>query len=168
LFGVSINDHQPDSATELVRSGLVETVQLIYNVFDQSPEDELLPLCKAGGVGVIVRVALDEGGLTGRITPETTFPDGDFRNRYFRGDRKAEVRRRVDALRADLGLAEDEVASTALRFVLSNPAVTCVIPGMRSVRNVERNTAVSDAGPLDPDTLAALRPHRWVRNFYQD
>jgi len=168
LFGVSINDHQPDSATELVRSGLVDTVQLIYNVFDQSPEDELLPLCKAGGVGVIVRVALDEGGLTGRITPETTFPDGDFRNRYFRGDRKAEVRRRVDALRADLGLAEDEVASTALRFVLSNPAVTCVIPGMRSVRNVERNTAVSDAGPLDPDTLAALRPHRWVRNFYQD
>ena len=167
-FGVSVNDHQPGSATELVASGVADTVQVIYNVFDQSPEDALLPLCRQHGVGVIVRVALDEGGLTGRITPDTTFPDGDFRNAYFRGDRKAEVARRVGAIRADLGLAQDEVASTALRFVLSHPAVTCVIPGMRSLRNVERNTAVSDAGPLDAKTLALLRRHRWVRNFYQD
>jgi len=166
-FGVSVNAYRPDSATELVRSGLVDTVQVIYNVFDPGAEDVLLPLCQERGVGVIVRVPLDEGGLTGRIRPDTTFPDGDFRNRYFRGDRRDEVHRRVEALRADLGLAEDEVASTALRFVLSNPAVTCVIPGMRSVRNVERNTAVSDARPLDPAALTALRRHRWVRNFYQ-
>jgi aryl-alcohol dehydrogenase-like predicted oxidoreductase len=167
-FGVSVNDHQPASATKLVQSGLVDAVQVIYNVFDQSPEDELLPLCQQHGVGVIVRVALDEGGLTGRIRPDTTFPEGDCRRRYFRGDRRAEVARRVAAIRADLGLAQDEIAAIALRFVLSHPAVTCVIPGMRSVRNVQRNVAVSDAGPLDRDTLTVLRRHRWVRNYYQD
>ena len=152
----------------MVQSGLVDAVQVIYNVFDQSPEDELLPLCQQHGVGVIVRVALDEGGLTGRIRPDTTFPEGDFRRRYFRGDRRAEVARRVAAIRADLGLAQDEIAAIALRFVLSHPAVTCVIPGMRSVRNVQRNVAVSDAGPLDRDTLTVLRRHRWVRSYYQD
>ncbi|MCM2417131.1 aldo/keto reductase [Streptomyces sp. RKAG293] len=166
LFGVSINDHQPDSALALVRSGVVDTVQVIYNIFDQAPADTLLPACQEHGVGVIVRVALDEGGLTGRITAGTTFPDGDFRSRYFRGDRPAEVERHVDAIIADLGIAPDEIAETALRYVLSAPAVSTVIPGMRTVRNVERNTAVSDGRPLTADQLAVLAKHRWQRSFY--
>src|SRR4028118_494179 len=90
-FGVSINDHQPANAIKLIESGLVDTVQVIYNVFDQSPEDELLPACQEHDVGVIVRVPFDEGSLTGRITPDTTFEEGDFRNHYFRGERKQEV-----------------------------------------------------------------------------
>ncbi|MFJ4896914.1 aldo/keto reductase [Streptomyces sp. NPDC088727] len=166
LFGVSVNDHRPGSALALVRSGAVDSVQVIYNVFDQSPADELLPACQEHGVGVIVRVALDEGGLTGRITAGTTFPEGDWRNRYFRDDRPAQVERRVAAIVADLGIEPDAVAEHALRFVLSSPAVSTVIPGMRSVRNVERNTALSDGRPLTEDQLAVLAGHRWQRDFY--
>jgi aryl-alcohol dehydrogenase-like predicted oxidoreductase len=166
LFGVSVNDHQPDNALALVRSGAVDTVQVIYNIFDQAPADALLPACEEHGVGVIVRVALDEGGLTGRITAGTTFPEGDFRARYFRDDRPAQVERKVAAIVADLGIAPDEIAEHALRFVLSSPAVSTVIPGMRTVRNVERNTALSDGRPLTADQLAVLARHRWQRNFY--
>lgn len=166
LFGVSINDHQPDNALALVRSGVVDTVQVIYNIFDQAPADTLLPACQEHGVGVIVRVALDEGGLTGRIKARTTFSEGDFRSRYFRGDRPAQVEQRVNAITADLGIACDEIAETALRYVLSAPAVSTVIPGMRSVRNVERNTVVSDGRPLTADQLAVLAKHHWQRNFY--
>ncbi|NED11015.1 aldo/keto reductase [Streptomyces sp. SID9124] len=166
LFGVSVNDHEPESAVALVRSGAVDSVQVIYNVFDQAPADEFLPACAEHGVGVIVRVALDEGGLTGRITADTTFPEGDFRNRYFKGDRPAQVERRVAALVADLGIEQDALAEHALRFVLSHPAVSTVIPGMRSVRNVERNTAVGDGTPLTAKQLEVLAAHRWPRNFY--
>ncbi|MFD4942377.1 aldo/keto reductase [Streptomyces sp. NPDC058239] len=166
LFGVSVNDHQPDNALALVRSGAVDSVQVIYNLFDQAPADALLPACEEHGVGVVVRVALDEGGLTGRITAGTTFPDGDWRNRYFRDDRPAQVEQRVAAIIADLGIAPDEIAENALRFVLSSPAVSTVIPGMRTVRNVERNTALSDGRALTADQLALLAKHRWQRNFY--
>ncbi|TKA10357.1 aldo/keto reductase [Actinacidiphila oryziradicis] len=166
LFGVSINDHQPDNALALVRSGVVDTVQVIYNIFDQAPADALLPACQEHGVGVIVRVALDEGGLTGRITTDTTFPEGDFRSRYFRDDRPAQVEQHVNAIIADLGIAPDEMAETALRYVLSAPAVSTVIPGMRTVRNVERNTSVSDGRLLTGDQLAVLAKHRWQRNYY--
>ena len=165
-FGVSINDHDPASVLGLVRSGLVDTVQAIYNIFDQSPEDELLPAVDAAGVGLIVRVPFDEGALTGAIRPDTTFPDGDFRNDYFRPDRREEVWRRVEAIAGDANIQPDELAETALRFCLSQPAVSTVIPGMRSVQNVERNVAASEAGRLSDDLLRDLRRHRWVRNFY--
>ncbi|MEU8484694.1 aldo/keto reductase [Streptomyces sp. NPDC048641] len=166
LFGVSVNDHQPANALALVRSGFVDTVQVIYNIFDQAPADALLPVCEEHGVGVIVRVALDEGGLTGRIAAGTTFPEGDFRARYFRDDRPAQVEQKVAAIVADLGIAPDEIAEHALRFVLSSPAVSTVIPGMRTVRNVERNTVLSDGRPLTAEQLAVLAGHRWQRNFY--
>lgn len=165
-FGVSVNDHQPDNALALVRTGALDSVQVIYNIFDQAPAESLLPACEEHGVGVIVRVPLDEGGLTGRITSGTTFPEGDWRNRYFRDDRPAQVEQRVSAIVADLGIAPDEIAEYALRFVLRSPAVSTVIPGMRSVRNVERNTAVSDGRSLTADQMAVLREHRWQRDFY--
>lgn len=165
-FGVSINDHQPANAVRLIETGVVDTVQVIYNVFDQSPEDELLPACQEHGVGVIVRVPFDEGALTGRITPETTFDEGDFRNSYFRGERKQEVHDRVRAIVSELGTSEDEIAEIALRYILSHPAVSSVIPGMRSVRNVERNMAVGDGKGLPEDQVQRLKAHRWVRNYY--
>ena len=165
-FGVSINDHQPENAIRLIETGTVDTVQVIYNVFDQSPEDRLLPACSEHGVGVIVRVPFDEGALTGRITPDTTFEEGDFRNYYFRGDRKQEVQDRVEAIVSELEISEDEIAEIALRYILSNPAVSTVIPGMRSVRNVERNMAVGDGRGLPEDQVQKLKSHRWVRNFY--
>lgn len=165
-FGISINDHEPANALRAIEAGLVDTVQVIYNVFDQSPEDELLPACEEHDVGVIVRVALDEGGLTGTITPESTFPEDDFRNEYFRGDRKREVAERVRAITADLGVADDAIAEIALRYVLSHRAVSTVIPGMRSLRNVERNTAIADGKGLPAEQVASLARHRWARNFY--
>ena len=165
-FGVSINDHQPANAVKLIETGLVDTVQVIYNVFDQSPEDELLPACQEHGVGVIVRVPFDEGALTGAITPQTEFDEGDFRNHYFRDDRKREVQERVRAIVSELGVGEDEIAEVALRYILSHPAVSAVIPGMRSVRNVERNMRVGDGEGLPEDQVRLLKNHRWVRNFY--
>jgi aryl-alcohol dehydrogenase-like predicted oxidoreductase len=166
FFGVSINDHQPENAIRLVESGLVDTVQVIYNVFDQSPEDELFPACREHDVGVIARVPFDEGGLTGTIGPDTEFPDGDFRATYFGGDRKAELDERVRAILGDLALDRSELPEVALRYILSEPTVSTVIPGMRSIRNVERNLAVSERGPLPDDRLERLHAHRWVRDFY--
>ena len=167
FFGISINDHQPGNALRVVESGAVDTVQVIYNVFDQSPEDELFPACREHGVGVIARVPLDEGGLTGRIGPDTEFADDDFRSDYFGGERKRELGERIDAIAADLDISADELAEVALRFVLSEPTVSSVIPGMRSVRNVERNVAVSDGRGIPDGWREQLRAHRWVRNFYE-
>ena len=167
FFGISINDHEPYNGLRLVRGGVIDTVQVIYNAFDQSPEDELLPACAANDVGVIARVPFDEGGLTGSITPDTTFPEDDFRATYFKGDRKREVYERVRALCADLELPESEIAEVALRYVLSSPSVSTVIPGMRSVRNVERNMAAADGEGLGIVPGEKVRRHRWVRNFYR-
>lgn len=165
-FGVSINDHQPANAIRLIEAGVVDTVQVIYNVFEQSPEDELFPACQEHNVGVIVRVPFDEGALTGNVTPETEFDEGDFRNHYFRDDRKEQVQQRVRAIVSELGVTEDEIAEIALRYILSHPAVSTVIPGMRSVRNVERNMRVGDGQGLPEDQVKLLKNHRWVRNFY--
>ena len=168
LFGVSINDHEPANALKLIDTGVVDSVQVIYNVFDQSPQDELFPAAAAAGVGVLARVPFDEGSLTGSVGPETVFPEGDFRNDYFAGDRKREVWRRVEAISADLGTGVGELASIALRFCVSHDAVSTVIPGMRSIRNVERNVAAVEAGPLDDEQLDVLSRHRWVRTYYEE
>jgi aryl-alcohol dehydrogenase-like predicted oxidoreductase len=168
LFGVSINDYQPENALALIRTGVVDTVQVIHNVFHQQPEEQLYPACIEHGVGVIVRVALDEGGLTGRVSADTTFPEGDFRNEFFAGDRRRQVQEHVDALTGDLGIETDQVADTALRYVLAQPAVSTVIAGMRTARNVERNAATSDASPLPAETIEKVHAHRWERNFYAD
>jgi len=164
--GVSINDHQPDSALELIETGLIDTVQVIYNIFDQSPERRLFPLCLERNIGVLARVPLDEGSLTGTISDKSEFAPGDFRASYFGGDRKRQVVERVNALKADLAEVDGELPEIALRFCLSHEAVSTVIPGMRRVRNVDRNTAVSDLGPLDRTTLDKLKTHAWEKNFY--
>jgi aryl-alcohol dehydrogenase-like predicted oxidoreductase len=162
FFGVSINDNQPGNAVRLIETGVVDTVQVIYNVFEQAPEDELFEACRRNDVGVIARVPLDEGGLTGRVGPETTFPEGDFRNEYFSGERSVErVDERVRAILDDLGIEREELPETALRYVLSHPAVSTVIPGMRTVRNVDRNAALGDGRGLPEDRVQALKAHRW-------
>lgn len=166
FFGVSINDYQPENALDLVRSGAVDTVQVIYNAWHQQPEEQLLPACAQHGVGVIVRVALDEGGLTGRITADSTFPEGDFRANFFGGDRAAQVDQHVGALVRDLEISADGLPDIALRYVLDNPAVSTVIAGMRTVRNVERNAATSDGRRLSEKQRQIIKRHRWERNFY--
>lgn len=167
-FGISINDHQPASALSAMETGLIDTVQVIYNVFDQSPEQELFPACERLNIGVLARVPLDEGALTGKITPETQFDPGEFRAWYFRDNRRQEVFEKVNSLAADLKAAGslEPLAVTALQFCLTNPAVSTVIPGMRQVRNVDQNMAVSEKGPLPAQILGVLKRHAWNKNYY--
>jgi len=166
FLGISINDHQPANSLKVLGTGLIDTVQVIYNIFDQSPEDELLPYCQKYRIGVLARVPFDEGSLTGKIRPDTSFPEGDFRHQYFGGDRKQQVWERVQRLTRDAAIPLEQLPQFALRFCLSQPAVSTVIPGMRTPAHVASNAAASDAGPLPPAVLAKIRPHRWVRNFY--
>jgi aryl-alcohol dehydrogenase-like predicted oxidoreductase len=167
-FGISINNHQPDSALSIIETGLIDTVQVIYNIFDQSPERNLFPACTRHNVGVLARVPLDEGALAGRIAEDTVFPEGDFRNFYFRGDRKKQVVERVAGLVRDLGLEDaGHLPAIAIRFCLSHPAVSTVIPGMRSISSVEGNVMASGQGPLPPSALEVLRRHAWDRDFYK-
>jgi aryl-alcohol dehydrogenase-like predicted oxidoreductase len=167
-FGISINDHQPASALEACRTGLIDTVQVIYNVFDPTPRDELFPLAQELNIGVLARCPLDEGALTGAITPDTVFDPEEFRAVYFRGDRKQLVASRVAALVSDLRAAglNEPLADTALRFCLAPPAVSTVIPGMRRIRNVEQNCGISAKPPLSDAILAILSRHAWAKNFY--
>jgi aryl-alcohol dehydrogenase-like predicted oxidoreductase len=165
-FGVSINDHSPETALELGKSGLVDTFQVIYNIFDQSPEEKLFPLCRERNIGVIVRVPFDEGSLTGKISPETTFPEKDWRNRYFHGDRKKQVWERVQRLQEMLNGEAKSLPELALRFCLSHPAVSTIIPGMRTANHVQTNAAVSDGRLLSNALRTELKRHVWQRNFY--
>jgi len=167
-FGMSLTEHDPDSGPGVIRTGLVDAVQVIYNIFDQSPERNLFPLCEERNIGVLARVPLDEGGLTGTITEGTEFDPKDFRAWYFRGnDRKRQVVEHVAALKRDLAGVDGSLPEIALRFCLSHPAVSTVIPGMRRVKTAESSCSVSDRGPLDPETLAVLKRHAWDRNFYE-
>jgi len=163
-IGVSINRWEPRNALAALETGLIDSVQVVYNVFDQNPEDELFPMCREKNIAVIARVPFDEGSLAGVITPDTRFPDGDWRNLYFTPEHLAEIVPRVDALRRDLpaGMTLPEMA---LRFILANRDVTTVIPGMRKVRHVEANLAASDGRALPAETVQRLRPHRWVRSY---
>jgi aryl-alcohol dehydrogenase-like predicted oxidoreductase len=161
FIGISVNAHQPDSALGLVQTGLIDAVQVIYNIFEQSPERSLLPLCRERGVGVIARCPLDEGSLTGTITKETQFEPDDYRARYFGGARREPMLQRVAALEADLAGVPGSLAEIALRFTLAHPAVAAVIPGMRRVRNVEANCALSDGRALKEPILEILKRHDW-------
>ncbi|HZI17703.1 MAG TPA: aldo/keto reductase [Pyrinomonadaceae bacterium] len=161
--GISLNRWEPWNGVRTVRSGLVDAVQVIYNVFDQNPEDELLPACVEMDVAVIARVPFDEGTLTGTLTRESRWPEGDWRNTYFVPENLARSVERAERLRPEVpaGMTMPELA---LRFILSNPAVSTIIPGMRKAAHVRSNVAASDAGPLPPDLLARLREHRWDRS----
>jgi aryl-alcohol dehydrogenase-like predicted oxidoreductase len=161
--GVSVNRWEPTNVIRTLRTGLIDAVQVIYNVFDQNPEDELFPICRELGVAVIARVPFDEGSLTGTLTKDSTWPAGDWRNSYFVPENLIPTVERADRLRT-LVPARSSMPDMALRFVLSNPDVATVIPGMRKERHVRANLSASDSGPLSPELRAALRPHRWDRS----
>ncbi|HWS52787.1 MAG TPA: aldo/keto reductase [Pyrinomonadaceae bacterium] len=160
--GISINRWEPWNGVRAVRSGLIDAVQVIYNIFDQNPEDELLPACAERDVAVIARVPFDEGTLTGTLTRESAWPEGDWRNTYFVPENLIPSVERADRLKP-LVPPGMTMAEMALRFILSHPAVSTIIPGMRKTAHVESNIAASDAGPLAPELLEQLRAHRWER-----
>ncbi|HEY0591998.1 MAG TPA: aldo/keto reductase, partial [Thermoanaerobaculia bacterium] len=155
-IGISINRWEPWNAVRTVRSGAIDAVQVIYNVFDQAPEDELFVATREMDVAVIARVPFDEGSLTGTLTKESTWPQGDWRNTYFVPENLGATVDRVETLRKELpqGMTMPELA---LRFILSNPSVSTIIPGMRKRKNVEANVAASDEGPLETELVARLR-----------
>jgi aryl-alcohol dehydrogenase-like predicted oxidoreductase len=163
-FGISVNRWEPANVLKALETGLVDAVQVVYNLFDQDPEDELFPACREFGVAVIARVPFDEGSLTGTLTRKTTWPEGDWRNLYFSREKLAETLDRVEALQSDLpsGMSLPELA---LRFILSSPDVSTVIPGMRTVQHVEQNLRISDGRRLDPALVATLSRHRWKRTY---
>jgi aryl-alcohol dehydrogenase-like predicted oxidoreductase len=163
-FGLSLNRWEPANGIKALRTGYVDTVQVIYNIFDQSPEDELFRVCEEMDIGIITRVPLDEGSLGGNLTPETRFPEGDWRNRYFGPENLPATLKRVDALKAVVpdGMTLPEMA---LRFILSNRLVSTTIVGMRSMDHVRANGALSDGAGLKPDLLQTLRQHRWDRDI---
>lgn len=160
--GISINRWEPWNGVRAVRSGLIDAVQVIYNIFDQNPEDELFPACQEMDVAVIARVPFDEGSLTGNLTMDSKWPEGDWRNSYFVPENLKATLARVEPLKA-LVPAGMTLPELALRFILNHPAVSTIIPGMRKPRHVEANLACSAAGPLPEDLHARLIPHRWVR-----
>jgi aryl-alcohol dehydrogenase-like predicted oxidoreductase len=161
-FGLSLNRWEPENGIKAMRTGLVDAVQVIYSIFDQSPEDELFPACQELNVGVIVRVALDEGSLGGKMTKDTKFPASDWRSHYFNPKNLANTLGRVEKLKQILP-AGMSLPDMALRFVLSHPAVSTTIIGMRKLEHVRENVALSDKGPLSPELLEELRRHRWDR-----
>lgn len=160
--GISLNRWEPSNGIRAVRSGHVDAVQVVYNIFDQNPEDQLFPACRENDVAVIARVPFDEGSLTGTLTLESTWPQGDWRNIYFTAENLKASVARADALKLLLrdGMTLPELA---LRFILNNPEVATIIPGMRKRRHVESNLAASERGPLPAALHAELRKHRWVR-----
>ncbi len=160
--GVSVNRWEPWNVLCTLRTGLIDAVQVIYNIFDQAPEDELFPACRERKVAVIARVPFDEGSLAGTLTLESRWPAGDWRNSYFVPENLKASVERVERLRP-LVPAGSTMPEMALRFILSNPDVATVIPGMRRPAHVRSNIAASDAGPLSADLLAQLRQHRWDR-----
>ncbi len=165
-IGVSTPEHDQNAVIDLMRSGWVDSVQVIYNIFEQEPQAELFPAAREHEVGVIVRLAFDESALTGKLTPGTRFADDDIRSRYFAGDRLARTVRRVAAIRGTLGDQEPDLATAALKFALKPAAVSTVIPGMRTARQAEMNLAVSDQAPMTDRLEEQLRAHMWRRGFW--
>jgi aryl-alcohol dehydrogenase-like predicted oxidoreductase len=163
FFGLSLNRWQPENGLKAMRTGLVDVVQVIYNIFDQAPEDKLFPACRELNVGVIARVPLDEGSLGGKLTPESKFPKDDWRSGYFGPDNLKQTLPRVDKLKSMLP-GSLSLPQMALRFILSEPTVGTTIAGMRKPDHVRQNIEVSDAGPLEPRLLQELRKHRWDRS----
>ena len=161
-WGVSVNRWEPNNCLKTIETGLISSVQVIYNIFDQNPEDELFPLCKKMDVGVIARVPFDEGSLTGLLTYETTFPADDWRSTYFVPENLISSVDHADALKPMVP-ANMDMPEMALRFILSNPDVGTIIPGMRKIKHVQNNIGTSDGKGLSKELLDQLKDHRWER-----
>ena len=164
--GVSTPEQDQNSVIDLMRKGYVDSVQVIYNIFEQEPAAELLPEADDLDIGILVRVVFDEGVLAGKYTAATTFGEDDFRRNYFAGDRLARAVARVDKVKEELAGTGLSAAQAALGFALAHPAVSTVIPGIRNVAQAEANAAAADMEPLDADLLQRLRKHAWMRGFW--
>jgi aryl-alcohol dehydrogenase-like predicted oxidoreductase len=167
-IGISTPEHDQNSLIALMRGGWLDTVQVIYNIFEQEPQAEFFPAAQENEVGVIVRVPFDESALTGKLTVQTKFPPEDFRSRYFAGDRLQRTIARVEKVRAEIGAEEPDLATGALKFTMKPEAVGTVIPGIRNVRQAEMNCGVSGRAPMSDSLEKRLRGHHWRRAFWYE
>ncbi|TSC85438.1 MAG: Aldo/keto reductase [Microgenomates group bacterium Gr01-1014_16] len=167
-WGISANDYQPSNCFRAIDTGLISTIQFIFNIFHQKPTEKLLPYAAKNNVGLIARVPLDEGGLTGTMVVDTKFADGDFRQHYFSSDHLLELVTRTDKLKTLLGHEAKTLPELALRYILSWPEITTTIPGIRRVKNAQTNTSVSDGHKLSIKLMQELKNHVWERNFNND
>lgn len=164
-WGISINDYQPSNCLTTLDTGLISTIQFIFNIFHQKPIEKLLPYAADHNIGLIARVPLDESSLTGKLTPATVFADGDFRKEFFSPDRLTEVVARTDKLKSLLNDEAHTLVELALRYLLSFDEVSTIIPGIRKVEHAISNTSVSDGRKLSPKLMAELAKYAWERNF---
>ena len=162
-FGISVNRWEPTNCIKSLESGLIDSVQVIYNVFDQNPEDVLFPYCEKNKIAIIARVPFDEGSLTGTLNKDSKWEKGDFRNLYFCAQNLIPTIERVEALK--LELKDMSLPEFALRFIKNHPAVSTMIPGMRKIRNVENNMKVGalTSSAMSPEMLAIAKKYRWDR-----
>jgi aryl-alcohol dehydrogenase-like predicted oxidoreductase len=167
-FGISTPEHDQNSLVALMKDGRLDVVEVIYNIFEQEPAAELLPVAAAGNVGVIARMPFDESALTGKLTERTRFEEGDFRNKYFLGDRLSRTVREVQKVQDDLSASGYTLPQAALKFALAHPAVSTSIPGMRNVDQVEANLAVSEMPAMSEALLKTLHKHNWRRAFWYE
>jgi aryl-alcohol dehydrogenase-like predicted oxidoreductase len=167
FWGISVNDHQPENGLKAARTGLIDSIQVIFNIFEQKPMEKLFPFAEKNNINIIARVPFDEGALTGNIDHSTTFPLGDWRSNYFRDRRKMDVKRRVDKIWEDVRDECSSPAEAALRYIITFKAVTSVIPGMRKEKNLCANIKSIEKGPLMNGFIDKLRIHRWDKNFYE-
>ena len=165
-IGISTPEHDQNCVMQLMREGLIDAVQVIYNIFEQEPAAQLLPVAIETGTGIIVRVAFDEGVLTGKYKGDEEFDEDDFRNKYFAGDRLTRAVRRTKKIKEDFKDSEFTMPELALKFALSHEGVSTVIPGIRNEKQAEMNTKVSDLPGLSKDELVRLRDYRWNRGFW--
>jgi len=167
-WGISVNDYQPSNCLKTLDTGMISTIQFIFNIFHQKPTEKLLPYAKSNNIGLIARVPLDEGGLSGKWDKNHKFAEGDFRSSYFGGERLGELIERTQKLKELLGNEVQTLPELALKYILSFEEVSTVIPGMRTVKHVEMNTGISDGVKLSEELLSKLKEHYWERNFYSD
>jgi len=165
--GISVNDHQPENGIETGKTGLIDSFQVIFNIFEQKPVLHLFPFCVERKISIIARVPFDERALTGNVGPSTNFPAGDFRNDYFKGKRKLDVKLRAAKIWEDVKDEVETLAEAALRYIISFEAVTSVIPGMRREKNFIANLLSIKKGPLPEELLERLKVHKWDKNFYE-
>lgn len=166
FWGISLNDYQPTNCIKTLDTGLISTIQLIFNIFHQKPAERLFQYVKKNKIGLIARVPLDEGGLSGKFTSDTKFPKGDFRRSYFGGKRLNELVERTDRLKKLLGKEAKTLPELALRYILSFNEISTAIPGMRRLHHVKANCSVSGGRKLSPALMKELKKHSWERNFY--
>src|SRR5258708_3113047 len=165
-WGISVNDYQPTNCVRALDTGLISTIQFIFNLFHQKPTEKLFPYAKKRNIGLIARVPLDEGGLSGNFTENTTFEEGDFRSKFFTKERLKELVKRTDGLKKLLDGEAKTLSELGLRYILSFDEVSTAIPGMRKMSHVESNTSLSDGQKLSAQLMEQLKNNSWERNFY--